>query len=348
MSIVIAVDGLGGDLAPDAVVEGMRLSKQRNRDIRFILVGPVDQMQDALGSDAELVSVVSFVDAPDKVGMEDKPSQALRHGKQTSLWRAIEEVKEGRAMGVVSGGNTGAMMAMAKLQLRMIDGFDRPAIAAIWPTLRAESVVLDVGANIDATASQLTQFTLMGVEFARLGLGIMKPTVGLLNIGSEDLKGRDELRDAQSLLIDCAGDNFHYHGFVEGNDIGKGIVDVVVTDGFTGNIALKSAEGTAQQVGAYLRAALSSSWGGKLGYFFARGSLRAFRNRVDPRRVNGGPLLGLNGLVVKSHGGSDALGFASALDLAIDLSRGDIVNKLAKQVIGLSQQAANTQERLKT
>jgi fatty acid/phospholipid synthesis protein PlsX len=332
MTRVIAIDGLGGDNAPSAVVEGLRLNAERNPDISYIVTGPIDQMTSVFGGLTIAGERISFVDAPDHVSMDAKPSQAVRQGRNSSLWKAIEEVKEGRAHAVVSGGNTGALMAMSALQLRTIDGIDRPAIAAIWPTLRSESIVLDVGANLEANAKQLTQFALMGVEFARLGLGVRRPTVGLLNIGSEDQKGREEIREAQDMLLAMDDASFSYEGFVEGNDISKGTVDVVVTDGFTGNVALKSAEGTAKQVGDYLRAALSRSIGGRIGYFLAKGALVAFKRRVDPRRVNGGPLLGLNGLVVKSHGGTDGIGFASALDLAVDLAKAGITDKLHQRV----------------
>ena len=344
MTRVIAIDGLGGDHAPDIVVEGLRLNAERNPDISYIITGPIERMKAAFGSLKIDGDRISYVDAPDHVAMNAKPSQAVRQGRNSSLWKAIEEVKEGRAHAIVSGGNTGALMAMSALQLRTIEGVDRPAIAAIWPTLRSESVVLDVGANLEADANQLTQFALMGVEFARLGLGVRKPTIGLLNIGSEDQKGREEIREAQDLLQAMDDTSFAYHGFVEGNDIGKGTVDVVVTDGFTGNIALKSAEGTAKQVGDYLRAALSRSIGGRIGYFLAKGALVAFKRRVDPRRVNGGPLLGLNGLVVKSHGGTDGVGFASALDLAVDLAKAGIIDKLHQRVSIMHQKATESSQ----
>jgi glycerol-3-phosphate acyltransferase PlsX len=259
--------------------------------------------------------------------MEDKPSQALRRGRNTSMWGAIDSVAKGRAQVVVSAGNTGALMAMSMFQLRTIEGIDRPAIAALWPTKRGQTVVLDVGANVDSDAEQLVDFAVMGEAFARAILGLERPSVGLLNVGEEEQKGNEQVRKAAQILRNVKLP-MEFSGFVEGDDIAEGTVDVVVTDGFTGNVALKTAEGTAKLVTYYLRTALRRTLLSRLGAALASGAFRILRHKLDPRSANGGIFLGLNGIVVKSHGGTDALGFASALDMAIDMARADIIPKI--------------------
>jgi len=263
--------------------------------------------------------------------MEDKPSHVLRRGRETSMWRAIEAVKNKDAEVAVSAGNTGALMAMSMVQLGVIEGISRPAIASIWPTLRGQSVVLDCGANVSATAEQLVDFAVMGEAFAHAILGLDKPSVGLLNVGTEEQKGNDAVKGAAEILRAATAANFPmaFHGFVEGNDIAEGTVDVVVTDGFTGNIALKTAEGTAKLVGQFLRRSLKRSLLGQIGAFIASGALNTLRRRLDPRAANGGIFLGLGGVVVKSHGGTDAIGFASALDMAIAMAKADINSRIA-------------------
>jgi glycerol-3-phosphate acyltransferase PlsX len=268
------------------------------------------------------------------VAMDAKPSQALRKGRwRSSMWLALEAVKDGRADAAVSAGNTGALMAMAKFCLKTLEGVDRPAIAAIWPTVEAECIVLDVGANVGADARQLVEFALMGAAMARALFGLETPSVGLLNIGVEEIKGLDQIREAASVLKE-APLPIRYHGFVEGDDVGQGVVDVVVTDGYTGNIALKTAEGTAKQIGQYLRAAMGRSLLARLGAVLAQGAFRALKEKLDPRQLNGGIFLGLNGIVVKSHGGTDATGFASAIDLAYDMASNGVVKRLASDVAG--------------
>jgi glycerol-3-phosphate acyltransferase PlsX len=266
------------------------------------------------------------------VAMDAKPSQALRKGRRhSSMWLSIEAVRDGRANAAVSAGNTGALMAMAKFCLKTIAGVDRPAIAAIWPTIDSECIVLDVGANVGADARQLVEFTLMGAAMARSLFGMERPTVGLLNIGVEEVKGLDEIRAAAAVLKE-APLPIDYRGFVEGDDVGRGAVDVVVTDGFTGNIALKTAEGTAKQIGEYLRAAMGRSLLARIGAVLAQGAFRALKEKMDPRQLNGGIFLGLNGIIVKSHGGTDATGFASAIDLAYDMASSGVVKRLADDV----------------
>ena len=242
--------------------------------------------------------------------MEEKPSQALRKGRgSSSMWAAIQSVKDGEADFAISGGNTGALMAMATFCLRPIEGISRPAIAAIWPTLRTDIIVLDVGATVGGDAKQLCDFSILGAALARALFDQELPTVGLLNVGTEEMKGHDEVKEAARILQAASGSGFIYHGFVEGDDIGKGTVDVVVTEGFAGNIALKTAEGTARQVGSYIRSALTADILSKLGAAIAGQALQALRRKLDPRNINGGVFLGLNGVVIKSHGGTDEIGF---------------------------------------
>jgi glycerol-3-phosphate acyltransferase PlsX len=254
--------------------------------------------------------------------MDDKPSQALRHGRwKSSMWIAIDAVKKTDADVAISAGNTGALMAMAKFHLRGMAGIDRPAIAALWPTLRGESIVLDVGATIGADARHLVDLAVMGSAMARVLFDLERPSVGLLNIGVEEVKGLEEVRQAGLVLRQAKRPDLDYVGFVEGDDIGKGTVDVVVTEGFAGNIALKTAEGTAKQLGEYLRNAMNRTLAARIGYLFARKAFAAVREKMDPGKVNGGVFLGLNGLVIKSHGGADAEGFAAAIDLGYDMVR---------------------------
>jgi phosphate acyltransferase len=263
------------------------------------------------------------------VRMEDKPSQALRYGRRkSSMWLAIDAVKKKDADIVVSAGNTGALMAMAKFDLKMLPGIDRPAIAALWPTLRGESIVLDVGASIGADADHLVDLAVMGAATARILFGLERPTVGLLNIGVEEAKGLEPVREAGRILREKQIPDLDYLGFVEADDIGMGKVDVVVTEGFAGNIALKSAEGTAKQIGQYLRDAMNLSLATRIGYVLARPGFRQLRERMDPRRVNGGVFLGLNGIVIKSHGGTDAEGFAAAIALGYGVVRDELLARI--------------------
>ncbi len=276
--------------------------------------------------------------------MEDKPAQALRRGKGSSLWNAVEAVKTGQAQAALSAGNTGALMAISKLILRMVSGdLDRPAIVASWPTLRGVSAVLDVGANVSSDAAQLVEFAIMGEAFHRAVHGVAKPTVGLLNVGSEEQKGNEAVREAHRLLRE-GGLPIDYQGFVEGDDIAKGTVDVVVTDGFSGNIALKTAEGVARFVRSLLREAFTSNARAKLGAVVAGPALKRMMARLDPASVNGGPLLGLNGIVVKSHGGADAKGFANAIVVAANLARSEYSREIDGNIRRLAEVMATTAE----
>jgi glycerol-3-phosphate acyltransferase PlsX len=261
--------------------------------------------------------------------MDDKPSQALRAGRyKSSMWQAIQAVRDGEADAVVSAGNTGALMAMSKVCLKTMARIERPAIAALWPTVRGESVVLDVGATIGADAPHLVEMALMGAAMARIVFDLPRPSVGLLNVGTEEIKGIESVKEAGRVLRERDDPHLDYRGFVEGDDLGKGTVDVVVTEGFSGNIALKTAEGTARQLGEYLRSAMGRTLMARIGYLFARGAFDALREKMDPRKVNGGVFLGLGGVVIKSHGGADALGFASAVDLAFDMASHDLMRTI--------------------
>jgi glycerol-3-phosphate acyltransferase PlsX len=276
-----------------------------------------------------LKAVSSVIHTDVAVSMHDKPSQALRRGRKTSsMWLAIEAVKKGEADVAVSAGNTGALMAMARFCLRTLPGVDSPAIAAVWPTVRGDSVVLDLGATIGGDAQHLVTLALLGSAMASVLFDLAKPTVGLLNIGVEEIKGREEIREAAELLREMNLPQLEYVGFVEGDGIGRGAADVIVAEGFSGNIALKAAEGTARQISEFLREALSRRFLSRIGYLLARPAFKALRDKLDPSKSNGGVLLGLNGVVVKSHGGTDADGFAYAVDVGYEMARYDLLNKI--------------------
>ena len=315
----LALDAMGGEHGPEVVVPGAALSLERHPDLDFILVGDEARIAPVLAAHPALAAHARIVHTTHVVSMQEKPSQALRRGKGSSMWLALEAVQKGEAHAAVSAGNTGALMAMAKLILRPMAGIERPAIAALWPTVTSECIVLDVGANIGATARQLTDFALMGAAMARALFHVERPTVGLLNVGVEEIKGAEEVKEAHALLkeVDLP---LAYRGFIEGDEIGQGKVDVVVVEGFAGNIALKTAEGTAKQIGQYLKDAMMRTALSRLGALLARGGFRVLKEKMDPRRVNGGTFLGLNGIAVKSHGGTDALGFASAVDLGYEMA----------------------------
>ena len=325
----IALDAMGGDHGAAVVVPGAELSLQRHPDIEFLLFGDRAELEPLLVARPNLKAASDLVHTDVVVQMHDKPSQALRKGRRrSSMWLAVDAVKKGEADVAVSAGNTGALMAMAKIDLRTMAGIERPAIAAIWPTLRGRSIVLDLGASIGADAGNLVDMAAMGSAMAGVLFGLDRPTVGLLNIGVEEVKGLEDVREAGQILRAGQWPQFEYLGFVEGSDIGKGTVDVVVTEGFSGNIALKAAEGTARQLGRLLKQELNRSPIRKLGYLLARGAFRALNQKMDPRKSNGGVFLGLNGIVIKSHGGADAEGFAAAVDMGYDMARYDLLARI--------------------
>jgi glycerol-3-phosphate acyltransferase PlsX len=325
----IALDAMGGDHGPAVAVAGAELALARHPGSEFLFFGDSALIAPLLDARPKLKSASRLVHTDIAVRMADKPSQALRYGRwKSSMWLAIDAVKKGDADMVVSGGNTGALMAMSKFNLKTLSGIERPAIAALWPTLRGESIVLDVGASIGADAEHLIDLAVMGAATARILFGLQRPTVGLLNIGVEEAKGLEQVREAGRLLREENFPDLDYLGFVEGDDIGRGKVDVVVTEGFAGNIALKAAEGTARQIGEYLKGAMTRSLSARIGYLFARSAFRQLRERMDPRRANGGVFLGLNGIVIKSHGGTDAEGFAAAIELGYGVVQDELLAKI--------------------
>jgi glycerol-3-phosphate acyltransferase PlsX len=327
--IRISIDAMGGDHGPSVVVPGLLRVVERRNDVRFLIYGREEAVRPLIDLHPKLAAASDFFHTEIAVRMDDKPSQALRNGRwKSSMWKAIEAVKTGEADACISAGNTGALMAMSKFCLRTMATIDRPAIAAIWPTVRGESVVLDVGATIGADAHQLIDFAILGSGMARALFGIERPSVGLLNVGVEEIKGQEEVKEAGRMLREAGMMSMNYHGFVEGDDIGKGTVDVVVTEGFAGNIALKTAEGTARQFAEYLRAAMQRTTMARIGYILAKGAFVRLREKMDVRKANGGVFLGLNGIVVKSHGGADGEGFAAAVELGYDMVRNRLLDRL--------------------
>jgi glycerol-3-phosphate acyltransferase PlsX len=327
----IALDAMGGDHGASVILPGAEVSLGRHPDIEFVLFGDRAVVEPLIASRPRLKAASRFVHTDIAVKMDAKPSQALRQGRwKSSMWLAIDAVKKGEADVAVSAGNTGALMAMAKISLKTMAGVERPAIACLWPTLRGESVVLDVGASIGADARHLVAMAVMGGAMARALFNLERAKVGLLNIGVEEVKGLDAVREAGAILRDAKLPEIEYAGFVEGDDIGKGTVDVVVTEGFAGNIALKTAEGTARQLGQYLKSAMTKTLLSRLGYVLARDAFSTLREKMDPRKSNGGVFLGLNGIVIKSHGGTDAEGFAYAVDIGHDMVRYDLIAKISQ------------------
>ena len=331
--VTISLDAMGGDHGPSVVIPGAAIALERRPDTRFVIYGDEKLVLPLLDQHPRLKAVTTFHHTDVSVKMDDKPSQALRSGRyKSSMWKSIEACKTGEAHVTVSAGNTGALMAMSKFCLRLMARIERPAIAAIWPTIRGESVVLDVGATIGADAAHLFDMAIMGAAMARIVFDIDRPTVGLLNVGVEEIKGVEAVKEAGKMLREANLPNLDYRGFVEGDDLGKGTVDVVVTEGFTGNIALKTAEGTAKQIAEYLRAAMSRSFLSKLGYLLAKDAFSALKEKMDPRKVNGGVFLGLDGVVIKSHGGTDAIGFASAVELGYEMARYELLTKVREMI----------------
>jgi glycerol-3-phosphate acyltransferase PlsX len=340
--IVIAIDAMGGDHGPSVVVPGVLLAAQRWREsgVRFVLHGDQSRIDAELARSPAARGACEVRHTDKVISSDDKPAHAMRRGAGSSLWNAVEQVQRGEAQAAVSAGNSGALMGVSRLLLRMVGELQRPALVAIWPTVRGFSTVLDVGANVDCDAARLVEFAVMGEAFHRTLHRSTRPSVGLLSNGREEQKGHDELREADRLLRGGKVD-LDYRGFVEGNDISKGTVDVVVTDGFTGNVALKTAEGMGRFLSAELRAAFGASPLDQLGALIAGGAFRKLRVRLDPSSVDGGPLLGLNGVVVKSHGGTDAKGFANAVGVAVNLARSGYVSEIARNLQQLTAALAD-------
>jgi glycerol-3-phosphate acyltransferase PlsX len=338
--LVLSIDGMGGDHAPQIVVGGLEIAAVRLPEVGYLLHGDKARLDPLLARHPRARTACEVRHADGAIGMEVKPSQAVRQGRGSSLWSAIAAVEQGEARAIVSAGNTGALMAISMFRLRMVPGLHRPALAARWPAATGGYVVmLDIGANVVADSEQLVEFAIMGEAFQRAVSGKERPSVALLNVGAEDQKGHEEIRGAARLIRE-AGFQMDFRGFVEGDDIAKGTADVVVTDGFTGNIALKTGEGTARLVGRLLREALSSGPLARLGGFIASAALRKLRTRMDPGTFNGAVFLGLNGLVVKSHGGADANGFAAAVDVAARLAKSHYREEIALNLARLASAGA--------
>ena len=336
----IAVDAMGGDAGLAVMLAGVARARRRYEGTRFLLVGDEPRIVEGLKSHPHLTAASEIVHAPELVGSNEKPSQAIRRARTTSMGVAIDLVKRGRAAVAVSSGNTGALMAMAKLALRTMPGIDRPALAALLPTLGDNDVVmLDLGANTECDARNLVQFAVMGAAYARTALDLARPRVALLNIGTEDQKGTDEIREAATILKDAPLE-LAFHGFIEGDRLARGEVDVIVCDGFSGNIALKTVEGTARFVADLLKRAFSSSVRSKIGFLISRPATELLRDHLDPNNHNGAVFLGLNGLVVKSHGGASELGVATAIGAAAKMVRNDLARRIADDLAGVAAAGA--------
>ena len=329
-SIHLSLDAMGGDKAPQIIVDGAAQSKIRYPDVKFSFFGNKNKLL-PLVSSLKALKDSQIIHTDEIIGANQKPSIAVRKGKNSSMGLAIQAVKTGQTDAIVSAGNTGALMAMTKLFLRPIEGITRPAIAAYFPTIRGESCMLDLGANIECDAKNLVQFAFMGQAFANIVMGVNNPTISLLNIGEEEQKGLDYIKEASQILTKLK-DQINYTGFIEGDKIAQGISDVIIADGFSGNVSLKTAEGTALLVTSYLKKALSSSLSSKIGYLFAKRAINDFKLQMDPRKYNGAVFLGLNGVAVKSHGGTDAFGFANAICVAIDMVKYNFISDLKKKI----------------
>ena len=329
-SIHLSLDAMGGDNAPQIIVDGAAQSKIRYPDVKFSFFGNKNKLLPLLSS-LKTLKDSQIIHTDEIIGANQKPSIAVRKGKNSSMGLAIQAVKTGQTDAIVSAGNTGALMAMTKLFLRPIEGITRPAIAAYFPTIRGESCMLDLGANIECDAKNLVQFAFMGQAFANIVMGVNNPTISLLNIGEEEQKGLDYIKEASQILTKLK-DQINYTGFIEGDKIAQGISDVIIADGFSGNVSLKTAEGTALLVTSYLKKALSSSLSSKIGYLFAKRAINDFKLQMDPRKYNGAVFLGLNGVAVKSHGGTDAFGFANAICVAIDMVKYNFISDLKKKI----------------
>ena len=329
-SIHLSLDAMGGDYAPDIVVEGAAQSKIRYPNLKFSFFGNEEKIIPLINA-LDILKNSNIIHTNEFIDSNEKPSIAVRQGKNSSMGMAIQLVKSGKADALVSAGNTGALMAMSKLILRPMDGITRPAIAAYFPTIVGESCMLDLGANLECDAKNLVQFAFMGQAFANIVMGVKDPSVSLLNIGEEEQKGLDYIREASKILISL-NEQINYRGFIEGDKIAQGLSDVIISDGFSGNVSLKTAEGTALLVTSYLKKALSSSLSSKIGYLFAKKAINNFRLQMDPRKYNGAVFLGLNGIAVKSHGGTDAFGFANAIGVAVDMVRYNFISNLKDKI----------------
>ncbi|AGA64356.1 Phosphate:acyl-ACP acyltransferase PlsX [Liberibacter crescens BT-1] len=328
-SVNIALDLMGGDLGPNIIILGAVKCLEIYPEINFLMYGDENVCRPLLEAHTQLKNKSSFYHCDVSISMDEKPSSALRRGRNvSSMWCAMESVKANNAAAMVSLGNTGALIAMARLCLNKIDNIDRPALAAFWPTLKGKSIILDVGASVGAKSFQLVQLAIIGSALARVLLKIEQPVIGLLNMGIEETKGYDELREAGRILREESIDSFKYYGFIEANNIFHGLVDVVVTEGFSGNIAIKSAEGTGNQISRALHKALQNTILTRIGYLLVRKAFKDIQKQFDPRKFNGGLLLGLDGLIVKGHGSSDSVAVVNAINIAYNISCNRFIDQI--------------------
>lgn len=335
-TIVLAIDAMGGDRAPAMVIEGMSLAARTDSNLRFQVFGNKEQLDPLLKKYSHLASVAEIIHTPDVIKSDDKPAVALRQGRNSSMRLAVDAVAKKRAQGVVSAGNTGAYMAIAKIFLKMIEGIERPAFVASFPTAKGACVMLDLGANVQCAASHLVQFAIMGNAYAKEVLGVKSPKIGLLNVGEEEQKGHPMLQEAANVLR-RAKKTLNYYGFVEGDDIAKGTVDVIVTDGFTGNVTLKTIEGMVTFIMSMLKDVFQSSWLARIGYLLSMSAFGGIRTKMNPKKYNGAMLIGLGGVAIKSHGGADAFAFSNAIHVAARFISHDLNQQIRNSVIQMEK-----------
>ena len=329
--IKIAVDAMGGDGSPKKIIDGILYNHKLNKDNFYRIFGDKEEINKFLKDKIEK-NFYTIVDTKNKVNSTDSPLEAAKKGKDTSMWLSIESVKKKESDIVISAGNTGALLVIAKLNLKMIDNIDKPALSALWPNKKGMSVVLDLGANIDCSSKNLVDFSIMGASLYKSLYPNENPNVALLNIGSEELKGNEIIKETFQFLNEKKNDNFNFAGYIEGNDLMKGKVNVIVSDGFTGNVALKTAEGTANFITEELKKALGGNILGKISSILNFSNLKRFKKRLDPRLYNGAIFIGLDAPVVKSHGGTDFVGFSNSLDVCNRIVKGNLINKIKENI----------------
>ncbi len=329
--IKIAVDAMGGDNSPKKIIDGIIDHHSKNKDIFYKIFGDEKKIRESLNNSISEINY-QIVNTINKVSSEDSPLEAAKRGKDTSMWLAIQSVKEKNCDIVISAGNTGALLVISKLNLKMIDNIDKPALSALWPNKRGMSVVLDLGANIECSSKNLFDFSIMGASLYKSLYPSENPNVALLNIGSEELKGNEVIKDTYKILNEKKSNDFNFSGYIEGNELMNGDVNVIVSDGFTGNVALKTAEGTANFITEELKKALSGSFISKISSLLNISNIKKFKKRLDPRLYNGAIFIGLDSPVVKSHGGTDYIGFSNSLDVCCRIVRGSLIEKIKKNI----------------
>ena len=329
--IKIAVDAMGGDNSPNKIIKGIIHHYSSNKDIFYKIFGDEEKIIKCLGNNLNKENF-QIVNTKKKVSSEDSPLEAAKKGKDTSMWLAVDSVKNKDCDIVISAGNTGALLVISKLNLKMIDNIDKPALSALWPNKKGMSVVLDLGANIECSSKNLFDFSVMGASLYKSLYPQKTPNVALLNIGSEELKGNEIIKDTYKILNDKKSEDFDFYGYIEGDELMEGKVNVIVSDGFTGNVALKTAEGTANFITGELKKALSGTIIGKLSSLLNISNLKKFKKRLDPRLYNGVIFIGLDSPVVKSHGGTDYIGFSNSLDVCCRIIKGNLIEKIKRNI----------------